>query len=253
MNVHVFSSGRFNALTDRLYSGAFHFNTRVFWQTGSTHQVLGQPDRTGNCYLDIGYKIRIKPNHLYILPAVCCYEIISDENMVSNLYYMYLDLYPEIRGDILEINLSESRRCQTLYRALADLIDESQDIITPVATSLFSCPEICRQLTSGKNASILRVVDYINSNYSNQLNNTDLASIASYSLNYFIKAFQQEIGMPPHAYVQSVRLNNAVKMLQNGIPPKEAAVRCGYTNQNIFYRSFKKQFDHPPSYYYKKK
>lgn len=186
MNIRVYSSGRLNMLTDRLYSDAFRFNTKIFWLADCKRQYLRSPGRTGNCYLDIGYRIRVKPYHLYIMPAISCYEIISDENMITNLFYLYVDLYPEIRSNILEIDLTNSYRCQTLYQTLADLIDEVPEIITPIAVSLLSCPEIRWQLDFGKNPNILRVVDYINQNYHMQISNTALASIANYSLNYFM-------------------------------------------------------------------
>lgn len=157
---------------------------------------------------------------------------------------------PPAQSNVFEINIQESNRCRVLLNAITALITETEEILGPLLNSLFSCPEISEVITFSSNENITRVINYIRHNYNQQITNTDLAAIAGYNTNYFIKAFRSETGKSPHAYIQNIRLNNAMNMLRNGSPPKQVAVLCGYNNQNEFYRVFKKFFSKPPSFFY---
>lgn len=253
MNIRVHSSGRFNLLNNSTAMPDFQFNTKLFWQIGECRHFFKNAGGSCHCYFDVGYLIRIKPGNLYVMPAMQRYNIVADENFIPNLYFMNLTMHPEPCPSITELAIYRSGRCQTLLRSIADLVDEPREIVAPVVQALFTCPEVSTLLNFGKNASILRVLDYINHHYGEQLNNSNLAALANYSQNYFIKAFQQEVGDSPYAYLQNVRLDNAMRMLQNGIPPKEVAISCGFPNQNMFYRSFKKRFQNAPSHYFRSK
>lgn len=209
--------------------------------------ALMQESRLANYYIDIGYKIRMKPGRIYVIRNFN--EIISDENRLEDIYYLHLYLWPCPTNGLIEIDISHIKRCLVLVNALTSLINEPKEIIMPLVSSLFSCAEICESFNSYTNGSILKVINYIQHNFSMQLNNTDLAAIAGYNTNYFIRIFKQETGSSPYEYIQNVRLSNAMNMLSNGTSIKETAMACGFSNQKVFCRAFKKQFGKAPSNY----
>lgn len=252
MELRIHSAGKIQTLSHRFFPDIPNHNTKIFWLSNKQKIYPPfSPSRGMNYYIDIGPKIRLKPDHLYILPSFSFTGIISDENRVAEIYFIHLDITPPLQGNMFEINVQESDRCRTLLNAITALITETTDILAPMLNSLFACPEISDVVTFSSNKNISRVTDYIHRNYSQQLKNTDLAAIAGYNTNYFIKAFRAETGESPHVYIQNIRLINAMNMLRNGSSPKQVAVACGYNNQNEFYRIFKKYFSKPPSFFYR--
>lgn len=254
MELQIYSAGKIKSLPQQFCNNILDHNVKMFW-IGDTEvqDPLASPTARGsmNAYIDIGAKVRIKPGNLYILPSFSCKDIISDENRLIEIYFLYLDLYPSLRGEMFEINIRKSSRCYALLSAITTLIGESKDILTPMVNSLFACPEISETLSFSSNTNISKVIKYIRYNYNRQMSNADLAAIAGYSTNYFIKAFREETGDSPYGYIQNVRLINAMNMLRNGSTPKQAAMACGYSDQNVFYRAFKKHFSKSPSFFYR--
>ena len=64
---------------------------------------------------------------------------------------------------------------------------------------------------------------------------------------------KQELGMTPHAYLTAIRLENAKKLLERTDQPiQKIALECGFSDNSIFYKAFKKSFSLSPSEWRKK-
>ena len=75
----------------------------------------------------------------------------------------------------------------------------------------------------------------------------EMAKTAGLHPKYFSLAFKQSVGMPPGQYILKVKMNQAVRLLQENMPIKEIAELCGYENQQSFTKAFKKYFGDPPA------
>lgn len=54
--------------------------------------------------------------------------------------------------------------------------------------------------------------------------------------------------MTPHAYLTCIRLQNAKKLLERtDLPIQKIASECGFSDNSIFYKAFKKSFSLSPS------
>jgi AraC-like DNA-binding protein len=59
------------------------------------------------------------------------------------------------------------------------------------------------------------------------------------SLSHFSRAFRQSVGMPPHRWLQTRRLELAKDLLRSGrLPLSEVAAQCGFADQSHFTRVF---------------
>ncbi|MGY1456833.1 helix-turn-helix domain-containing protein [Streptomyces sp. SS8] len=64
-----------------------------------------------------------------------------------------------------------------------------------------------------------------------------------------LRAFRERYGMPPHAWLTSARVRRARRLLEEGVPPAEAAVAAGFTDQPHLGRHFRRIVGVPPGAY----
>jgi transcriptional regulator GlxA family with amidase domain len=76
-----------------------------------------------------------------------------------------------------------------------------------------------------------------------------LAARVGLSPRHFARLFQQEIGMTPSAWVETVRIDAARQMLEAGERPKQAAAACGFGDVDTFRRAFQRQIGVTPAEY----
>ena len=68
-------------------------------------------------------------------------------------------------------------------------------------------------------------------------------SISPYHL---ARLFNSQMGIPPHAYLDSVRIRQARRLLTLGRPILEVALATGFADQSHFTRRFKRTVGVPP-------
>jgi len=76
-----------------------------------------------------------------------------------------------------------------------------------------------------------------------------LAARAGLSPRHLARLFRQEIGVTPSAWVESVRIEAARQLLENGERPKQAAAACGFSDIDTFRRAFQRRVGVTPSEY----
>jgi AraC-like DNA-binding protein len=85
------------------------------------------------------------------------------------------------------------------------------------------------------------VLKYIDEHYDQKITLKDLAAIANISPHHLCRLFKSITGMPPVAYVNYLRINAAMKLLQqHHLPIAEVALTVGFNDSNYFSRLFKK-------------
>ncbi len=96
---------------------------------------------------------------------------------------------------------------------------------------------------------VLKTREYIEANYSEDISIRDLASIGNMSTFHFIRVFAREMGVPPHAYLNQVRLRRARELLASGWSIAATACETGFVDQSHFSRRFKRIFGITPGQY----
>ena len=107
-----------------------------------------------------------------------------------------------------------------------------------------------RQTSNGRldGKTLTRVTDYIESQISGNIAVIDLAAIAGLSLFHFTRAFRNSIGMPPHQYVISRRLERAkILLISTDMIVQDIAWTLGFENLSHFRRKFHEQFGVTPA------
>lgn len=91
-------------------------------------------------------------------------------------------------------------------------------------------------------------VAFIHASYGQSLSVMDIAREASMSEFHFHRVFRAIKGVPPHQYLNEVRMQRAGHFLVEGREPiMEIAVLCGFSDLASFSKAYKKRFGRTPS------
>ena len=94
---------------------------------------------------------------------------------------------------------------------------------------------------------IERAVRLIDTEYSRSLKLAALAAASGISTFHFARVFRAVVGMPPHQYLISVRLREAVHRLECGESVTSACYAVGFSSPSHFTRTFRREFGFVPS------
>jgi len=92
---------------------------------------------------------------------------------------------------------------------------------------------------AGGAAALGRARDYIRSCYAHDMTVADLARVAGLSRAHLTRAFGAAYHMPPHVYLNAVRIAQAQARIRLGMPLAAVALECGFADQSHLTRRFK--------------
>ena len=90
---------------------------------------------------------------------------------------------------------------------------------------------------------------YLEANYAQRVCLDDLAREAGLSKFHLLRLFHRETGAPPHAFLTSVRVENARRLIGEGLPLADIAADTGFSDQSHLTRSFHRVFGVTPGAY----
>lgn len=100
------------------------------------------------------------------------------------------------------------------------------------------------------NATILRVLNYIEKHYHESLTLEGIADSVSISKNYLCSLFKKEMGINLIRYLMVFRIEKAkALLLETGLKSYEIAEQIGFSGESYFSRSFKKVTGRSPAEY----
>jgi AraC-like DNA-binding protein len=97
--------------------------------------------------------------------------------------------------------------------------------------------------------AIQQVRQFIDEHFSENVSLNTLAQHVSLSPYYLLRAFRAEVGMPPYAYLENVRIRHTQRLIKAGLPLAEAAAEAGFSSQSHMTRQFKKIIGVTPGQY----
>lgn len=97
---------------------------------------------------------------------------------------------------------------------------------------------------------LLRITSYVKENFKQPITLNELSQIEFLSVHYLSKFIQKHLGMPFSKYVDSIRLDHAVKdIVFTDIPLTQIALDNGFASVKAFNRAFKEFYHQTPSEY----
>ena len=103
---------------------------------------------------------------------------------------------------------------------------------------------------SGSENSVVRQIkDYLEAHYAEDVSLAQLGTLTSRSPFHVARAFSKTVGLPPHAYLESVRIRRARELLRSGVSVVDTALRMGYADQSHFTHRFRRHTGITPGQY----
>lgn len=220
-----------------------------FYYRGASHVapagsvVITQPGEmhTGQAVLETGWTYRT------LLPAVDWMQQAAAELSVRSREIPYFSS-PVIHDKRLNQQLLNLHR--TLETSPSSLERESRFLwgLTRLIHGYSSpCPQV--KVVGAENVAVQKIQDYLNCYYTHNISLDELANLVDLSPFRLLRAFRKQVGLPPHAYLNHVRVHQAKQLLATGQPIAEAAIATGFADQSHLHRHFKKMIGVTPGQY----
>ncbi|MDQ0112696.1 response regulator transcription factor [Paenibacillus harenae] len=96
-----------------------------------------------------------------------------------------------------------------------------------------------------------QITDFIERHYYENLKLETLADLFNYNSGYLGKMFKSHTGQHFNTYLDQIRIQHAIELLQEGMKVHQVSERVGYANVDYFHSKFKKYKGVSPSTYKK--
>lgn len=105
-------------------------------------------------------------------------------------------------------------------------------------------PPKCEQSMEAK-----AICEYLEKNYRKNIALDDLCNLTGLSKYYLLRSFTKQKGITPYSYLETIRIDKAKKLLEQGISSVDVASQTGFTDQSHFSNFFKKLIGLTPKQY----
>lgn len=96
---------------------------------------------------------------------------------------------------------------------------------------------------------IKRLCAYMEQHYEENISLETLLSMTTIGKSYLLRLFTKQLGVSPYRYLQTIRIDQAKKLLEQGVEPIDAAHRTGFSDQSHFTNFFKSFIGLTPKQY----
>ncbi len=160
---------------------------------------------------------------------------------------------PYLRGSVVADDelFARLRRLHAAVAAMAPTLRCESWLLSAVRYLLEMYAENCRRVPPvGKdNAVVNQVREYIAAHYAEDVSLAQLSALTSRSPFHLARAFTKAVGLPPHAYLESLRIQRARELLRSGRSVVETALEIGYPDQSHFTHRFRRHTGITPGQY----
>ncbi|MCY8225525.1 AraC family transcriptional regulator [Bacillus haynesii] len=95
------------------------------------------------------------------------------------------------------------------------------------------------------------VCGYLESHYQKNITLEHLSKLTGWNKYHLLRSFTKQKGISPYSYLETVRINHAKKLLEEGVKPIDAAFQTGFSDQSHMTKFFKRQVGLTPKQYMK--
>lgn len=101
----------------------------------------------------------------------------------------------------------------------------------------------------GQSAEAKAICEFLENNYSKNITLDDLSGLTGLSKYHLLRSFTKQKGISPYSYLTTIRIDQAKKLLEQGVTPLDTALQTGFADQSHFSNFFKKFIGLTPKQY----
>lgn len=98
-------------------------------------------------------------------------------------------------------------------------------------------------------AQVQKICTYLQQHFSENITLDELLTMTDFGKSYLLRVFTKQTGVSPYRYLQTVRIERAKQFLAQGMPPADAALLSGFSDQSHFTNYFKEFIGLTPKQY----
>lgn len=137
---------------------------------------------------------------------------------------------------------------RNLYKNIYHIYPEEYNEMLPINMSVYT------KNRSGYSKQLQMLLEFIDLHYSSDVSLTKLSELSQLHPNYISSLFVKELGMNYLKYINGLRLNKVLQLINENIdmPIATLATNLGYSSERQFYRMFKHLMNLTPNEYREK-
>jgi AraC-like DNA-binding protein len=101
----------------------------------------------------------------------------------------------------------------------------------------------------GERQAVRKAQRYIDEHFAAGVRLAELAEHVALSPYHLLRAFRAELGLPPHAYLENVRIRQAERLIAAGKPLADVSAETGFSSQSHLTHRFRKIIGVTPGQY----
>lgn len=178
---------------------------------------------------------------------ICCMWV----EFIANAAHDTFSLFSKNDIKILDENYTEELVCKlaNILRYLKQNDDENPYELSKISYSFFMdlCYKVQQNIETNLPQEILKIIDYINSNYKDNIVISDVARHLNKSESYVSKIIAKHLNCSVRQYILTKRLDNAIFMLKSSDKSyDEIAELSGFYDSSHMYKMFVKNLGDVP-------
>lgn len=190
--------------------------------------------------LDIGSRDGIDKATQEASERICEHD--SSEQFVKS---SWAQLLTSVLNKAATANPNVSVQDDLLMITALYLAHHYNEMLEQVQQRLFALTE---KINRRDSTSVLKqMTDFIERHYSENIKLETLAELFNYNSSYLGKMFKNHTGEHFNTYLDQVRIQHAIELLQEGFKVHQVSERVGYANVDYFHSKFKKYKGVSPS------
>lgn len=100
-----------------------------------------------------------------------------------------------------------------------------------------------------QSTEVKAICEFFEKHYMENIKLDDICNLTGLSKYYLLRSFTKQKGITPYSYLETIRINKAKKMLEQGELPIDVALQTGFADQSHFSNFFKKFIGLTPKQY----
>lgn len=185
----------------------------------------------------------------------CCPECVAE----WSFYMLHLtDAWIQAAGfdrkaipafSIRDLQNEEFCRLELNFKQACENLEEAEENIVLLAEAAFSQPvaqEIERSDFDSEEPALENICEEIRSRFNETITLDELAQMAGIDRYTLIRRFGRQFNTTPHSWQIMLRVNEARRLLENGMSITEAALEVGFYDQSHFTKIFKETYGVTP-------
>lgn len=217
----------------------------------------------GECIIEVeGKRFEAKAGDVFLIPAGVQHSFYHENENYITKYWFHFDFkiggsnYNETVSAPYHYHFGTDKKLASMFRKIFKLARhntissnlELTSTILQMMSYYFTTTMATESESDDEGALLIReILEYIHNNLHRNITLEELAEIAHFHPNYFVRFFKEKLGIPPVKYVNNIKIEMAKSLLETtDIPVHKVMKSVGFSDYSHFSKYFKTYSGYSP-------